>query len=237
MSKPLALFDIDGTMIPGTTYFRVLDAQLTEGLVSEACVADAYTALRDYKQDVLSYEQLIKSLLDIYAEGIRGKTAVEVGDSIDAILGNTTDFYQYVAPTIEALRGTHEIVIISGSPHFMADAVKHKFGVEQSYSSIYEVVDGIITGNVAAYLATRQQKHRAVQHMITGHEFKGSLAFGDSEGDLEVLKSVEHPICIAPTTGLRHHAAKNNWTILDTDSVLNTNQPLQAVADILRNIP
>ena len=233
MNKPLALFDIDGTMIPGTTYFRVLDAQLREEFVSEACVADAYSAYGKYKQGSISYEQLVENLLDIYAQGIQGRTAKEVENSIDAILGDTTDFYQYVAPTIELLRNTHEIVVISGSPHFMADAVRQRFGIEHSYSSVYEVVDGIITGRVETYLATRQQKHRAIQHVITGHEYKGSVAFGDSEGDLEVLKSVEHPICISPTAGLRHHAVKHNWTIVDADSTLNNDKPLKVIIEPL----
>jgi HAD superfamily phosphoserine phosphatase-like hydrolase len=232
MDKPLALFDIDGTMIPGTTYFRVLDAQLRDGLIKEVCVTKAYAALNAYKQGSISYEQLIESLLNVYAKGLRGLKAADVADSTNRILGSTADFYHYVQPTIEFLRKTHEVAIISGSPHFMADAVKQKFGIERIFSSTYKVVDGVVTGEVSDYLATRQQKHRAIQHLIMGFEFEGSVAFGDAEGDFEVLQSVEYPICIAPTNGLRQHAIKNGWVIIDSDSELNDNRVLQVVKDI-----
>lgn len=229
MKKPLALFDIDGTMIPGTTYFRVLEAQVIEGLIDEACVTTAYSTLREYKTGALSYERLIESLLDIYANGLKGKFAESVLHSTEKVLDECGDYYGYVAPTINALRDTHEVVIISGSPHFMAKAIQLRFGVDNSFSSGYEISDGIVTGRVASYLATREQKQNAIRHLVEDHVFAGSVEFGDSEGDIEVLRSVERPVCISPTAGLRQMAVENGWVIVDSENELNDLQPLRII--------
>lgn len=232
MKKPLALFDIDGTMIPGTTYFRVLDGQMKDGLIDESCVAEAYSLLKEYKSGAVPYEKLIVSLLDIYAKGLAGKTAQEVASSTINILTECEDYFGYVGATIAALRDTHEIIVVSGSPHFMAEAVMRKYGIGKKLSSVYEVQDGIITGKVSSYLATRHQKRDAIQHIIEDHQYTNSVAFGDSEGDIEVLKSVQYPVCIMPTDGLRQIAKEKKWVVIDSDLDLHTNAPLRVVMNV-----
>ena len=43
---------------------------------------------------------------------------------------------------------------------------------------------------------------------MEGHGAKSSFAFGDSEGDIEMLRAVGYPICRSPAGGLRSIATK-----------------------------
>ena len=75
------------------------------------------------------------------------------------------------------------------------------------------------SGSVNSYLASRHEKHDAIKHLMQGHGVKNSFAFGDSEGDIEMLRAVEYPICLNTTDGLRAIAAEKSWHMPSTDEV------------------
>lgn len=235
MNKPLALFDIDKTMFNGLSYFPLLDSQIGEGLVEPAVGEDARGAMEMYKGQSLSYESFVKRLLDIYASGLEGKTVEAVQTSTNNFFNNSHDFFGYVRPTIELLSKTHEVVLVTGSSNFTAGAVANLFGVATHISTQLGSEQGMLNGDVKTYLATRHDKKEAIQHLTDTHPYAGSFGFGDSEGDIEMLRAVENAICIRPTTGLAELAAEKGWSIVDSQNELASHDGLAAVKLSLRN--
>jgi HAD superfamily hydrolase (TIGR01490 family) len=233
MNRPLALFDIDKTIFNGLSYFPLLDAQIGEGLLGSNVGDQAQDAMSRYKGQVLGYEDFVKELLDIYAAGLTDRFEVEVEDSTNRFFSQTTDFFGYVKPTINLLSSTHEITLVTGSSHFTARAVAKVFGVERHISTQLDTDSGKLTGRVKSYLATRHEKKAAIAHLIEAHPQTGSFGFGDSEGDIEMLQAVEHPVCIQPTPGLAEIAIKHGWTIVDEHEELDSAHGLSAVKQVL----
>jgi HAD superfamily phosphoserine phosphatase-like hydrolase len=211
MPKSIALFDIDNTIYDGFSYFELLQKQVDEDLISRHVLDNATGSMQRYKSKLQDYETTIVQLLDIYAAGLEGKRYDDTLKSTKEFYRNTDKFFPYIEPTIETLRVSHDISLVTGEPQFVAEAVAEIFGLGAYYSTGYGIQGGVFTGNVKSYLASRHEKHGAIKHLMQGHGTKNSFAFGDSEGDIEMLRAVEYPICLNPTAGLRSIAIKEGW--------------------------
>jgi HAD superfamily hydrolase (TIGR01490 family) len=211
MAKAIAFFDIDNTMYEGFSYFELLEKQVAEGLIDRRVLTGATASMRKYKAKTQDYETTIVALLNIYAAGLKGA-------SYDAVLQSTKEFYaaspkffSYAKPVVDAFRESHDLAIVTGEPQFVAEAVREQFGMQAYYATEFEVQSGVFTGAVASHLATRHEKHDAIKHLMQGHAARNSFAFGDSDGDIEMLRAVEYPICLNATEPLQRVAKKEGW--------------------------
>lgn len=219
MVKSIALFDIDNTMYEGFSYFELLEKQVNEGVIDKQVLDDAKASMQKYKSKLQDYETTILELLDMYAAGLQGKSYDEVLESTKRFYQNSKKFFSYVKPTMEELRKSHDIALVTGEPQFAAKAVAELFTLESYYSTEYEVEAGKFTGSVKSYLASRYEKHNAIKHLMQGHGAKNSFAFGDSEGDIEMLRAVEHPVCLNCTDDLQDIAEKEHWHVSNAQEV------------------
>ncbi len=233
MNKPLALFDVDKTLFDGFSYFPLLEMQVKEGLVDTSVSQEAAASLGQYTNGQLAYEGFVKSLLDMYAIGLKGRPVGEVLDTTEAFFNQTGDFFGYVRPTVDDLRASHELGIVTGGTQFSAEAVGKVFGIETTLSSVMGVENEHLTGNMASYLATTQEKREAIHHLTEVHPYGGSMGFGDSEGDTEMLRAIEHAVCIQPTPGLRGIAVQEGWAIVDSPDELASTTGLWVVKHAL----
>lgn len=215
--KSVALFDFDNTLYDGFSYFDLLAKQTDEGLVTADALPNANDAMRDYRSGATDYEATIVRLLDIYATGLEGKTYADVYGSAHEFYQNSQKVYGFARKVFALLRPTHDICLVTGEPQFIAESIAEIYDLDGQYSTIYAVEHGVLTGGVASYLATRHEKHNAISHLLQGHQVKNSFAFGDSEGDMEMLAAVENPICINPTPGLYERAAQKGWPCVAPD--------------------
>jgi len=179
--------------------------------VSLEVLTDALATMQKYKAKLQGYETTVLELLNIHAAGLKGVKYEVVLAAAKRFFKQSDKFFDYVAPTIVALKKSHDIAIVTGEPQFVAEAVRELFGAGSYYSSQYEVIKGVFTGKVASYLALRHEKHQAIGHLMQKHGAGHSFAFGDSEGDIEMLAAVEHPVCLNATDGLRAIAQERGW--------------------------
>jgi HAD superfamily hydrolase (TIGR01490 family) len=228
MIKPIALFDIDNTIYDGFSYFELLEKQVGEGIIRQKVLDDAKISMQKYKSKLQDYETTIVELLDIYATGLKGAQYDVVLQSTKEFYQNSDKFFAYVEPVMSLLRRTHDLILVTGEPQFVAEAVGELYGIKSYYSTHYES-DGKFTGAVTNYLASRHEKHDAIKHLMEGHGAKNSFAFGDSEGDIEMLQAVDYSVCLNPTEGLRSIAAKKGWHTPATQEVAALIAKLSAI--------
>ena len=236
MSRLLALFDIDKTMTEVMSFLPMLETQDSEGLVVAGSAALAREVELSYQYGIVAYEDYVKSLLDIYAWALQDRHVDEVTESTDRFFEQNSDFYGYVGPTMELLNPTHDVALVTSNTQFAASAVAKIYGVDNFCSTVFASEGGKLNGRVASYLANRHAKRQAIQHLIETHPYEGSFAFADSEGDIEILRAVEHPICIKPDSGLRSVAESRGWEIIDSVAELNSKIGLTVVRSVLGEI-
>ena len=226
MTKPLALFDLDKTMFDGPTYEPLMAAQIDNNLLDMAVVRQTDDIMSRYMADTLGYEDFVREITATWAQGLVGIDAQDIQSCANEFFAKTDRFFGYVKPTIEILKPTHEIVLITGSPQFTANAVAKVFGISKTFSTVFSESDGKFTGQVDSFLATRHDKNDVIRHLTDIHPFEGSYGFGDSEGDIEILRAIQHAVCIRPTEGLRMLAIENGWIVIEDDKELSSHNGL-----------
>ncbi|HSX44935.1 MAG TPA: haloacid dehalogenase-like hydrolase [Candidatus Saccharimonadales bacterium] len=202
--KPYALFDIDDSMYDGLSLIPLMNWQVSNGIITPESLWESEFARVGYREDRgnFQHENATQTLLQLYAQALKGARYSDVQSSTNEFYKQTNGFYDFVAPTVEALSKTHDIAIVTGEPQFIAEAVKNRFSIETSFSSEYEVDEGFVTGAITSYLATRHEKREAIAPFVNSRRYEGSFAFGDSDNDTEILKAAEHAVCIKPNARL-----------------------------------
>jgi phosphoserine phosphatase len=76
------------------------------------------------------------------------------------------------------------------------------------------IEDGRYTGEERNNSAVSKQI--LVEQLITKHSVskRDSIAVGDSEGDIDMLSVVEHPIAFNPSKKLFQHARAHDWKVV-----------------------
>lgn len=230
--KRIALWDVDKTIRPGFIAFDLLDLQSKSGLVLPRVPEQVNLLYKDYKTNNLSYEEFARLLLLEWADGLRGVKYEDVLDQTSAYFNQDKSFYPYATRLFDVLRKEYryENYLVTGEPQFVASLVGKRFKVKGFISSKFEVKKNAFTGEVSSFLASRHEKLQSIQEILSKYGDQDSLGFGDSTGDIEMLRSVKYPFCILPSEDLIEVAKVNNWIITDPNSIE------ERVSDILINI-
>lgn len=217
--KHLALFDIDKTIYEGYTIFPLAEFQLKNGLIRQTCLDDLYNDLKLLKDGNVDYEETVANLCIHWADGLKGTTYSQVLHNTENFFRSDDKFYPYFAKVRSQLIKTFDIYLITGEPQFIAKSIVNKFAVTGYVSAEFEVINDVFTGKVKRFLAKRAEKQEAIQNTLAKYDKSDSFAFGDSEGDIEMLEAVQYPICINASPGLQKVAIKKGWNIKKPEEV------------------
>ena len=218
--KKLALFDIDGTILPkGYGIFFVAEHLAKENLInSEAPVRMAQTRT-DYRNKKMEYEDYSKQVQIEFAKGVKGFSKAKVEKrSKEIILKLEEVFYEFAKNLIPELNKTYDVYFITANIDFYADAFQSYYNAKGYKATSLEVdKDGLYAGNFAFSLSHAEHKHEVIKDLLKDYPHEGSFAFGDADADRFMLDLVDHPICIDPTDNLAREAIEKNWVITDPE--------------------
>lgn len=215
--RSIAFLDIDNTIIDGFIGAQVMQVTIDEGLVSPEKATPFFITLERYKARQLEYETFAKILLDQWAAALKGtqySRVVEVANKVSY----SAVFRPFSEELIATLSASHDTYLVTGEPDFVAETIRSKFRAIGHISSSFAVNSGRFSGEVRKYLAHRGDKLAEIDALLKKYELNSSIAFGDSEADIEMLSAVTHRVCLGPSLGLRNHALSQNWCVLEADS-------------------
>lgn len=115
----------------------------------------------------------------------------------------------------EHRRAGHLIILMTGSIDFLVDPIASALRVDRWYAGSLEQMDGIYTGHLASPLPYGEGKRRLIDRLAQDLTLDLSLcyAYGDSPGDLEVLRTVGYPMVVNPIRGMARIARQHNWPV------------------------
>jgi len=220
MAKKIALFDIDKTIYNGYIILSLAEYQLEKKIISINTFNNILEDANLYKKGLVDYETTIANLLIHWAQGLKDISYNEALRQTKYFLRNRGNrFFPFINPVIKLLKKTHDIYFVTGEPGFVAEAVTDLYRATDFFASNLEVENGIFTGKVNNFLSKREGKRKAIKEILKNYNIKGSIAFGDSEGDIEILDSVENAVCINPTEGLKKIAEEKGWIIVEPHKI------------------
>ena len=215
--KGAAFFDLDRTLIAGSSAFQFGRAAYKAGLVTRRqLAADAWENVRFRLRG--STDAGTDALRDRIGEMLRG---VRVRDlqrlAPDVLAGVLPRVYpQMLQLAYEHQDEGRPIFICTAASQEMAELVAIVLTFDGAVGSVSEVVDGHYTGRAGGPFTYRDGKAEAIRELAAreGIDLGASWAYTDSESDLPMLRLVGHPVAVNPDAELGRIARAEGWEVL-----------------------
>ncbi len=202
-----AFFDIDGTLHRNSLmiehFKKLVRYEVIDPRLWHSNVKYTYKQWRMRERD---YEDYMLELIDIYVEALRGHRKEELEFISNQVIRLNGDIvYRYTRDRIKWHKEQkHKVFFISGSPNFLVEKMALKFEVDAFRGADYLVdEEGRFTGEVIP-MWDSTSKNTAIKRLAEEYELdlSRSFSYGDTKGDLSMLKKTGHPIAINPTAEL-----------------------------------
>lgn len=215
--KQFAVFDIDGTLVRWQMYHAIVDALAREGRLTEQTYISVRKARMQWKKraDDDAFKMYEQQLVTAYELVLTSISYEHFNRAVDTVFEEYKDqVYTYTRQLISKLKAEGYLLFaVSGSQTEIVAKIAQYWGFDDFAGTTYEVVNGQFTGKVTSHLA---KKHVAVAELARKHaaSYGGSMAVGDSEGDITMLETVERPIAFNPSRQLLVRARQAGWEIV-----------------------
>lgn len=210
-----AVFDLDGTLLPGTSMERMFWRCLLRRrrLPTRNIIHFISRGLAGARKAGL------QSLLKSNKSYVRGLT-------VSGVRLLAADCYRRrisprLAPkgkeAVESLRRQgYKIMIISGAPDFLAELLKAEYAPDLIISTGLEIDSGRYTGRMSTLHPYGQRKTSILAGLAEKEDldFEHSIAFADHPSDIPHLAMFGRAVVVNPKRRLRRYARRHGWKIV-----------------------
>ncbi|MBI3357910.1 MAG: HAD-IB family hydrolase [Nitrospirae bacterium] len=115
----------------------------------------------------------------------------------------------------EHRQASHTIILLTGSLDFLIDPIATALQVDRCFAGCLEQMNGVYTGYFVPPLPYGEGKRQLIKRVAQDLtlDLSQCYAYGDSPGDLELLRAVGHPTVVNPIRGMARKARQQNWPI------------------------
>ena len=216
----LIVFDIDGTLIAGPTTEKRFFAYLarTGNLGPRQVLAFLAFIIRwagRYGRHIFKKDKAYLAWLR--EDKVRRLATQWAGRDLEAA---------WFHPCVRRLRKHQaegdQIVLLSGTPDFVAEAIAARLGVTTAVGSRCVVRDGRFRAQPPELHPFADAKLAIARQLCEhyGVELRQVVAYADSGHDLPLLEQVGTPVAVRPDGNLLETARQRNWEILGERPVL-----------------
>jgi HAD superfamily hydrolase (TIGR01490 family) len=215
--QPLAIFDLDNTLLNGDSDHAWGEFLCRKGVVD----AEEYRKANDY-----FYEQYKSGSMNIF-EFLEFALRPLAANSNETLAQWHAEFMQDVIEPMmlpkaaQLLRKHREagerLIIITATNRFVTGPIAEQLGVDTIIATDPEMVNGKYTGKVAGTPCFQAGKVERLNTWLAenGATLAGSSFYSDSINDLPLLEKVDHPVAVNPDEKLTAVATQRGWPILD----------------------
>jgi HAD superfamily hydrolase (TIGR01490 family) len=213
-----AFFDLDRTLMEGSSAFQFARASYRAGLLSRRQLAtDAWANIRFRLHG--STDAGTTALRDRISASLKGTRVREVERlGADVLAGILPRLYpKMLTVAHEHQDAGRRTYIVTAAPQELAEVLAHVLAFDGAIGSrIAEIEDGIYTGRPGSVFAYREGKAIAIRQFAVreGIDLDASYAYSDSESDVPMLRAVGHPVAVNPDHELTRIAREEGWEVL-----------------------
>lgn len=213
-----AFFDIDNTIIRGSSMFYLARGAAARGLLTGRDIAGFAAAQLRFAlvggEDLDDMAKAIEAGLSF----VQGKPTTEITqlteevfDEIlkDKLWPGTLDLAQ------RHLDAGEPVWLVSAAPVELAQVIASRLGFTGALGTVSQIENGRYTGVLAGHPLHGVAKAEGVRALAQrdGLDLAQCYAYSDSANDLPLLTSVGHPVAVNPDSDLREQARDNGWPI------------------------
>jgi HAD superfamily hydrolase (TIGR01490 family) len=214
----LAFFDVDNTLMRGTSLFQLGREAWNKKVITWRDIAPFMWHQMRFirKGENLGH---LKSAREKALELSHGKKQSEILELAEGIWHERIRRRLYpgtVELTQEHISKGHEVWLVSATPWEIGDLIARKLGLTGALGTRIRAVDGVYTGELDGEVLHHDRKAEAARALATkaGADLADSWAYSDSRNDIPLLELVGNPVVVNPDAMLAHHANTHHWPIL-----------------------
>jgi HAD superfamily hydrolase (TIGR01490 family) len=218
MTNSAAFFDLDRTLMAGSSAYYVGKAAFREGLVPlPRLIADSLQAIT-FKVFGASDER---------SEAVRDRIlAMVAGTEADVLRrlspGVVEELLPRIRPEAQALLDMHEaagrdVYIISASPVEIVGELARALEIAGGLGTESEIVDGRYTGQLAAPFCYGEGKAEHIRKLAAdrGYDLGLCYSYSDSASDLPMMQLVGNPVAVNPDRPMMAVAHRRGWPVVE----------------------
>ncbi len=215
--KPIAFFDVDGTLVSTTivhAYIWLQTSSLPRIIRFFWFIGFLPKVVFYLILDRISRPQFNR----VFYRNYRGKDATALKAlAVDMFASYLRQkiFPEAISQIEEHKAQGDQVVLLTGSLNFIVQPIAEFLGADSVIAPELKEQDGIFTGRLTTEPLIGEQKAIAMKKFAEQEDIPLDIcyAYSDSKSDLEMLESVGNPIAVNPSKGLRDHALESGWEI------------------------
>jgi HAD superfamily hydrolase (TIGR01490 family) len=220
--KSAAFFDLDKTLIEGSSALHFARASYKAGLMSRRqLVSDGWANLK-YRLRGSTDEgtdELRRRVLDAIA-GQRVLDLARLGPHV--LAGLLPMLYDEVLAEAYAHQDAgRPAYIVTAASQELAESLARVLVFDGGIGMRSEVRDGVYTGRADGPFTYREGKAQAIRELAAseGIDLDESYGYSDSESDLPMMRAVGHPVAVNPDAELLKVAREEGWRVMHIDKL------------------
>lgn len=213
---PLALFDLDNTLLTGDSDHAWGVFLAERGIVDAGEHVRAHDRfLAQYHAGVLDIHEFLEFQLRSLAQFARADLERWRGEYLEVKVRPMMTESARELVNGHRRRGDRPIVI-TATNSFITRPIANEFGVDTLIATEPEQLGGRFTGRVAGVPCFREGKVTRLEAWLdeNGESLDGSWFYSDSHNDLALLERVAHPVAVNPDERLAAHAETKGWRVI-----------------------
>lgn len=213
MKKTAAFFDIDGTLYRDSLMVEHFKKLVRYDIIDQkAWFEHARDTFMDWDKRQGNYDDYLDDICELYVNSLIGLDKTCIDFTSDQVIKLKSDrVYKYTRSRIKwHLENNHIVIFISGSPNFLVEKMAKKYNVTDFIGSDYIFENEVFNGRVIP-MWDSSSKNNAINDFIKKYDIdlSESYAYGDTNGDINMLRRVGNPIAINPTKELLNHISND----------------------------
>jgi HAD superfamily hydrolase (TIGR01490 family) len=216
-----AFFDLDKTLMQGSSAFQFARAVRQAGLMSRRQLASDAMANVRFRLRGASDDQseALRDRIAASLAGVRVRDLERLG--IPVLLGILPRLY----PRMLTIAYDHQdagrpVYIVTAAAQELADVLAQVMAFDGAIGShLSEIENGVYTGRATGAFLYREAKATAIAALADerGFDLAVSYAYSDSASDLPMLRVVGHAVVVNPDAELEALARQEGWEVLRLD--------------------
>ena len=211
--KIAAFFDIDGTLYRDSLMTEHFKKLIKYEVVDEKYwlngVKDSYI---NWDKRFEDYDNYLFGVSEAYVQAITGRHKKYIDFATEQVMKLKADrVYKFTRDIIEKhKKNGHLIIFISGSPDYLVEAMGKKHHAFLAIGSKYIIEDEKFTGEVIP-MWDADSKNKTIDRLVEEYniDLNQSFAYGDTNGDYNMLRRVGNPVAMNPSRELLSKIKEN----------------------------
>lgn len=199
-----AFFDIDGTLARESIMLKHFNKLVKYGIIDEESYIESIKSKYEaFEKRYGSYDDFIRQVGEVYKNKLKGIHRSLIIETARQVIKEGGELvYRYTRDRIRYhLENGHKVFFVSGSPTYLVKMMGEMYDIDDYMGTEYLFDEEDYFSGQIIQMWDSESKTAAIQRLVDKYDInvEESYAYGDTNGDYSMLKTMKNAIAINPS--------------------------------------